>query len=134
MGIENNPIRDVTNLMKSYPKQFDIIGSFECEYHMTTNLHIPPVQHAMRKTSIEYQEKIEQELDKMIQGIITPITEPTEWVNSITYPMKPSGELHICLDPRDLNTAIVGEQYKAPMLEEITHKLSGAKRFFKLDA
>ena len=57
----------------------------------------------MRKTPIEYQEKIEKELDRMVeQGIIAPVTEPTEWVNSMTYPVKPNGDLRICLDPKDL--------------------------------
>ena len=128
-------ITDVTQLMEHYPEQFDIIGNFQGEYHMVTDPNVPPVQHAMRKTPIEYQEKIGQELDRMVeQGIITPVTEPTEWVNSITYPVKPNGDLRICLDPKDLNKAIIREHYKAPTLEEITHKLTGAKKFSKLDA
>ena len=87
MGTEHNPIDDVTYLIKTYPKQFNIIGSFEGEYYMIINLNIPPVQHAMRKTPRDYQEKIEQEVDKMIQpGIITHITELTEWVNSSHTP------------------------------------------------
>ena len=40
----------------------------------------------------------------------------------------------ICLNPHDLNKAIIREHYKAPTLDEITHKLSGAKVFSKLDA
>ena len=48
-------------------------------------------------------------------------------------PHKPDGSLHICLDPRDLNKAIIRKYYKAPTLDEITHKLSGAKVFSKLD-
>ena len=67
------------------------------------------------------------------QGIITKVTEPTEWVNSITYPVKPNGDLRICLDPKDLNKAIIREHYKAPTLEEITHKLCGATKFSKVD-
>ena len=57
-----------------------------------------------------------------------------EWLSSLTYPQKPDGSLHICLDPRDLNKAIIWEHYKASTLDEITHKLSGAKVFSKLDA
>ena len=57
-----------------------------------------------------------------------------EWVSSLTYPCKPDGSLHICLDLRDLNKANIREHYKAPTLDEITHKLSGAKVFLKLDA
>ena len=68
------------------------------------------------------------------QEIIAPVTEPMEWVSSLTYPQKPDGSLCICLDPRDLNKAIIQEHYKAPTLDEITHKLSGAKVFSKLDA
>ena len=68
------------------------------------------------------------------QAIIGPVTEPTEWVSSLTYPHKADGSLHICLDPHDLNKVIIWEHYKAPTLDEITHKLSGAKVFSKLDA
>ena len=67
------------------------------------------------------------------QGIITKVTEPTEWTNSITYPVKPNGDLHICLDPKDLNKAIIREHYKAPTLEEITYKLNKPKKFSKVD-
>ena len=65
--------------------------------------------------------------------IITLVTIPTEWVSSITFPRKPDGTLHICLDPRDLNKGIIREHYKAPTLEEISHKLAGATVFSKLD-
>ena len=67
------------------------------------------------------------------QGIITPVTDPMEWVSSLTYPWKPAGSLCIFLDPRDLCKAIIWEHYKVPTLDEITHKLSGAKVFSKLD-
>ena len=66
--------------------------------------------------------------------IITPVTEPTEWVSSITYPCKPDGTLCICLDPKDLNNAITREHYKAPTPKEISHKLAEATIFSKLDA
>ena len=133
-GTTEGRIRSVADLMKRYPKQFDVIGKFEGEYHMVTDPNVPPSQHAMRKIPIEYQEKIEKELDRMEeQGIITKVTEPTEWVNSITYPVKPNGDLRICLDPKDLNKAIIREHYKAPTLEEITHKLCGATKFSKVD-
>ena len=129
------PIQRVEDLQRRYPELFDVIGKFEGEYHMVTDPNVPPSQHAMRKVPIEYQEKIEKELDRMEeQGIITKVTEPTEWVNSITYPVKPNGDLRICLDPKDLNKAIIREHYKAPTLEEITYKLNKAKKFSKVDA
>ena len=53
--------------------------------------------------------------------IMAPVTTPTEWASSITYPTKQDGSLRICLDPLDLNKAIIREHYKAPTLEEISH-------------
>ena len=66
--------------------------------------------------------------------IITPVTEPTEWVSSFTYPRKSDGSICPCLDPCNLNKAIICEHYKAPTLEEISHKLSGGTVSSKLDA
>ena len=59
-----------------------------------------------------------------------------EWVSSITYPTKPDGSVRICLDPHNLNKAIIREHYKAPIfpiLEEISHQLAGSTVFSKLD-
>ena len=93
-----------------------------------------PVQHTIRKVLIECREAIKKLLQDMVnQGIITPVTEPIEWMSSLTYPHKPDGCLHICLDPRDLNKAIIWEHNKIPILNEIMQKLSGAKVFSKLD-
>ena len=66
--------------------------------------------------------------------IIALVTRPTEWVSSLEYPTKPDGSHRICLDPHDLNKAIIREYYKAPSLEEISHQLSGVTVFCKMDA
>ena len=66
--------------------------------------------------------------------VIMPVCHPTAWVSLTTYPHKPHGSLHIYLDPKDLNKAIVQEHYKVPTLDEISHCLSGATCFSKHDA
>ena len=68
------------------------------------------------------------------KGVIAPVSQPTEWVSSLTYPCKPDGTLHICFDLKDLNKAIVQEHYKAHTLSEISHCLSRTTSFSKLDA
>ena len=104
-------------------------------YTIRTYPSVPPVQHARWKVPIEYRDQIEKALDDMVlKGVTAPVTKPTVWVSLLTYHCKPDGSLHICLDPKDLNKAIVQEHYKAPNLDEITHHLSGATCFSKLDA
>ena len=67
-------------------------------------------------------------------GVITKITQPTDWVYSLVYERKPDGRLSICLDRNDLNKAIKRPYYRTPTLEEILPKIYGAKAFSKLDA
>ena len=105
------------------------------EYTIHLDPSVPHVQHACNKVPIYYKEQIEKVLKKL-EGfqVITLVTESVEWVSSITYPTKQDGSLRICLDPHDLNKAIIREHYKALTLKEMPHKLSGATVFSKMDA
>ena len=91
--------------------------------------------HAPRKCPIHLRDEIEEELKTMeSQGIIRKVSEPPEWVSSIVYIRKKNGKLRLCLDPKDLNRAIMRCHYKTPTMEKLAHKLSGAQHFSKLDA
>ena len=95
---------------------------------------MPPVQHARRKVPIESKAAIEEAIDYMVkQDILEPQIEPTPWVSSVTYPVKPTGEVRPCLDARDLNKAIIRENHKPQTVEEIAHQLAGAVVFTKAD-
>ena len=117
-----------------FPNSFDCIGDMKGEYDIKTNPTVPAVQHGRQKVPIEYKEEIEKELAEMVwQRIITKQTEPTPWVSSLMYPKKANSKLRICLDPKDMNKAIIHENHKAPTLEEIAHVLMGATKFSKVD-
>ena len=45
------------------------------------------------------------------EGIIRKQTEPTDWVNSMVVIPKPNGKVRICIEPRDLNKAVLREHY-----------------------
>ena len=55
-------------------------------------------------------------------------------VSLLMYLKKINGKLRICLDPKDLNKVIIRGNHKAPTLEEITHILTGAIKFSKVDS
>ena len=96
---------------------------------------MPPVQHARRKVPIESKQAIEEAIDYMVsEDILEQQIEPTPWVSSVTYPVKPSGEVRPCLDARDLNKAIIRENHKPQTVEEIAHQLAGVTVFTKADA
>ena len=128
-------IDSTRDLQVLFPNSFDCIRDMQGEYDIKTDPTIPPVQHGRWKVPIKYKEEIKKELEEMVwQGIITKQTKPTPWVSSLTYPKMANGKLRICLDPKDLNKAIIHENHKAPTLEEIAHVLTGATKFSKVDS
>jgi hypothetical protein len=132
---QNQPIRSVKDLIKLYPKQFDVIGNLPTECKLKVDPNVPSRINAPRKTPIALKGKIKAELDKMVeQEVIRRIEEPTDWVSSLTYVTKRDGSIRVCLDPRHLNKALIRPQHHIPTVEELNHRFANAKLFSKLDA
>ena len=120
--------------MKAYPYQFEGIGWFPGTYHIILHDGAKLMVHAPRKCPITMWHLVCEKLDGFInQGIIFPVEEPTDWVFSLAYSWKANGKLQVCLDPKDLNTAIRHDHYKTHTVEEVTHELAGSTHFTKLD-
>ena len=127
--------KTVEDLKKLYPNSFDRLGSLKGAYNIRIDPSVKPATHARRKVPIESKEAIDRELDFLIEEeIITEQVEPTPWVSSVTFPRKPNGEVRVCLDPSNLNKAIIREHHKPMTVEEIAHELAGATVYTKADA
>ena len=68
------------------------------------------------------------------EEIIMEQVEPTPWVSSVTFPRKPNREVRVCLDPSNLNKAIIREHHKPMTVGEIAHELAGATVYTKANA
>ena len=128
-------VKDTADLKAQFPQRFDRIGEFKEPYRITQDPDAPSAIHGQWPCPIQMKDEVKQELDYMEQlGVMRKVTEPTDWVNSIEYSRKKNGHLCICLDPKDLNEAIKRCHYHTHRVDEIRHKLTGAKHFSKLDA
>ena len=127
--------KTMEDLKKLYPNSFDRLGSLKGTYNIRVDPTVKPATHARRKVPIESKEAIDKELDYLIEEeIITEQVEPTPWVSSVTFPRKPNGEVRVCLDPSNLNKAIIREHHKPMTVEEIAQELAGATVYTKADA
>ena len=127
--------KTMEDLKKLYPNSFDRLGSLKGAYNIRVDPTVKPATHARRKVPIESKEAIDKELDYLIEEeIITEQVEPTPWVSSVTFPRKPNGEVRVCLDPSNLNKAIIREHHKPMTVEEIAHELAGATVYTKANA
>ena len=135
---ERPPIKTKEDLREMYPECFEYSpqNAFpNYEYHITVDPTVKPVIHPPKRVPLELRESVIEELHRMVKrGAIEKVVGPTDWVNSMSVQTKADGKLRICLDPRDLNTAIKREHYAAPIVQEKVHLLKGSDTFTKLDA
>ena len=62
--------------------------------------------------------RINEESERLCnEGIIRPVTQPTDWLSNILEKEKPNGKLRICIDPsHTINRAIQRPRYTIPTI------------------
>ena len=122
-------------LCKKYPMVFSGgVGLLEGVYHIRLDPAVEPVQHSPRRIPVPLRNSLQDTLDDLVQqDIIAHVTEPTPWISSMVVVPKKNGTLCICLDPKDLNKAILREHYPLPTIEDVATRLHGTKLFTILD-
>jgi transposase InsO family protein len=113
----------------------DSIGCIPGEYDIKIDGSIQPVIHASRPVPVAIREQVKKELDHLEKCcIIKRVNEPTEWVSSMVCMSKKNGRVRICIDPSDLNRAILREHFPMNSIEDVATRLHGSKFFSTLDA
>ena len=126
-------------IMKHYPDVFEGIGKFpDPPYTIHVDPSVQPKQTPCRPVPIHLKETFKQELDKMLQaGVLEPVIKATPWINSFVLVESKdkagNHKLGICLDPTNLNKAIIREPYHFKTPEDIAHLIAGACTLTVLD-
>lgn len=123
-------------VLKKFPQVFQGLGTLAGEYHIQIRPDAKP--HAIftpRHVPFPLRSKVAEELDRMEKaGVISKVTEPTEWCAGMVVVPKKSGKVRICVDLKPLNRSVLREVHPLPKVDETLAQLSGAKVFSKLDA
>ena len=122
-------------LSDKYESLFDDIGCLQGKYKIKIDPNVIPVIHSPSRIPFALKPKLKAELQRMLgMGVISKVETPTSWVNSMVCVEKRNGDIRVCIDPRDLNRAIVRDHVQLPTAKEIMSKIAGAKIFSTLDA
>lgn len=123
------------NLFKEFKDVFEGLGCVKKPCHLEIDKSVNPVIEPLRKVPFSLLKDLESELARMEKlGVIIKVDEPTRWVSSIVITKKRNGALRVCLDPRNLNKAILRPHYPFPSIDTVKSKLKGATVFSTLDA
>ena len=118
-----------------YEEVFTGLGEMPGEYEIRIDDSVNPVQHRPRRTPVMLRADIINKIKELeTAGVVSRVDEPTDWISSLVAFRKPNGKIRPCLDPKDLNRAIVRNHYPIPTLDDVLPKLTKAKCFSLLDA
>jgi len=121
-------------ILDEFADCFEGIGCFDREHTIRVDPNVKPVINRARHIPLSRVENVKAELDKMeANGIIVKVDQPTEWVNNMVVVEKRDGSVRICLDPKELNKAVMREHHHIPTLEDISYKFSGMTVFTIVD-
>ena len=118
--------------MSNYPDVFEGIGRFlGPPYHIQLDPSVMPKQTPCCPIPVHLKEAFQQEVNNMLPvRVLKPVQEATPWINCFVL-VESKGrsgnlKLRICLDPINLNKAIVKEPYHFKTSEDIAHLLANA--------
>ena len=96
---------------------------------------VTPVHAPTRRVPVANLDRVKEELKRLSEeGIIRPVTLPTDWLSNMLVKEKPNGKLWICIDPsQTINKAIKRPKYTIPTIEEKLPLLTRAKVFTIVD-
>lgn len=131
-----NRIETTVNPKVDFPSLFTGLGTFPGEYHLQLQENAKPFAlSSPRRVPIPLYEKTKQELQRMEDiGVISPVSDPTEWCAPMVIVPKRTGAVRICVDFTELNRYVLREWHPIPSVEHTLGLLQGAKIFSKLDA
>ena len=113
----------------------DELGHLPVTYRMKLDENVTPVIKPARKIPIAMEDAVKKELERMERiGVITREHEPTEWVSQMVAAKKKSGEIRICIDPKDLNHALMRPHHPMRTIEDVAARMPNATKFSTLDA
>lgn len=105
------------------------------EYRIDVSPDAVPVAVPPRRVPITLLKQLDAELDRMLSlGVISRVTQATEWVHGLVCVLKKDGSLRVCIDPTNLNKYVTRRRFEIPKPEHLFAKLAGNTVYSTLDA
>ena len=115
-----------------FEDQLGCIEGVKAKLHLKSD--VKPKFLRARNLPFALREKVERELERLVEaGVITPV-QHAEWATPIVPVMKQNGTARICGDYKTtINQSTITESYPLPRIDDLLSSLAGGKAFTKMD-
>ena len=132
VGVESEKQR-ILDLLESFEPVVNGIGCCKgVEMRIETVSTVPPIsQKPFRANPIISTDMRRAVEDLVSQGLVKKSSSP--WSSPSFFVEKKDGTRRLVIDYRRLNEVTVGDEYRPPRIDDIIHRMLGAKFFSSLD-
>ena len=126
----------IQQLHKDFEDVFNGIGYFDGTFSLQLRLDSKPYQEPLRCDAYTLQKPFKEELERLQKWDIIAhleVDETSEWCNSFVLVSRANGKVRLCLDPAQLNQALIRPLHRGPTLNDILPKLYKAKYLSLID-
>ena len=127
------PVKSV-ELASKFPEAFREFGKV-IGYNQRPNVDttVKPVSQKLRRLPLTLREEVSKELRRLEEIDVIEKIDSSSWISNLVVPRRPTGEIRLCVDLRDVNKAIIPDRYPLPSQEELMTEFCGSTIFSKLD-
>ncbi|KAL2242652.1 UNVERIFIED_CONTAM: Retrovirus-related Pol polyprotein from transposon [Sesamum indicum] len=93
-----------------------------------------PVQQKKRNFSMEKNQVIREEVDRLLNAGYIMEVQYTNWLSNVVVVPKPGGKWRVCIDFTDLNKACPKDPYPLPRIDALVDSTAGYELFSMMDA
>lgn len=121
-------------MLREFADVFGGLGKVPGAYDITIRSDAVPVVEKPRRFPFALRSQLCDTIRTMERmSVIQRVEEPTDWVSNLIVVRKQSGDLRVCLDPRNLNAVVKVPKFEIPKVEDILVELQGHRYFTVLD-
>ena len=101
------------NIFEKYKSCFEGLGKLkDFQLDIPIDQSVKPVAQPMRRVPFSLRDKLEQKRDELVTlDVIEKAEGPTPWISPVVVVSKPNGDMRLCVDMRQANSAIVRERH-----------------------
>lgn len=129
INVSTKHIVNVQDFIETHKEVFTGLGCLPGELKLKLKENAIPVSNPARRVPYKLMDRLKVTLESLESKGIISKAEPSEWCSNLVILEKKSGDLRLCIDPKELNPNLMRDYFMIPTIEQLSSEI-GNKQYY----